>query len=87
MLEAERLLERGTARPLLLRGEEVGRGNGVAGGAGPRRVRPPELAAPLAPPYRPVRPVSRVWSTADNTERLYRYTHMQGCIYPPGYLP
>ena len=45
------------------------------------------LPAPLPPPYQPALPVPRVWSKNHTTERLYRYTHIEGIIYPPGYVP
>ena len=45
------------------------------------------LPAPLPPSYQPALPVPRVWSKTHTTERLYRYTHIEGIIYPPGYVP
>ena len=45
------------------------------------------LPTPLPPSYQPALPVPRVWSKTHTTERLYRYTHIEGIIYPPGYVP
>ena len=45
------------------------------------------IPGPLTPCYQPNLVVSNVWSTNMNMQRLYRYTTMQGIIYPPGYVP
>ena len=42
---------------------------------------------PLVPSYQPSLVVSSVWSSGLSMQRLYRYTTMQGVIYPPGYVP
>ena len=42
---------------------------------------------PLPPLYQPGQSVPRVWSRDHATERLYRYRHIEGIVYPPGYLP
>ena len=42
---------------------------------------------PLVPSYQPSLVVSGVWSSGLSMQRLYRYTTMQGVIYPPGYVP
>ena len=44
------------------------------------------LSPPLIPPYLPSRPVSVLWSSTHNTDSLYRYTHMERVVYPPGYV-
>ena len=46
-----------------------------------------EIPGPLAPSYKPNMLVNNVWNTDVNMQRLYRYTTMQGMIYPPGYVP
>ena len=46
-----------------------------------------DIPGPLAPSYQPNMVVSNVWNTNINMQRLYRYTTMQGIIYPPGYVP
>ena len=45
------------------------------------------IAAPLLPLYQPGQAVPQVWSRNHSSERLYRYRHIEGIIYPPGYLP
>ena len=45
------------------------------------------IPGPLTPSYQPTLVVNNVWSTSLNMQRLYRYTTMQGVIYPPGYVP
>ena len=45
------------------------------------------LPSPLPPLYQPGQQVPGVWSANHTTERLYRYTHIEGIIYPPGYVP
>ena len=46
-----------------------------------------DIPGPLTPSYQPNLVVNNVWNTNMNMQRLYRYTTMQGCIYPPGYVP
>ena len=43
--------------------------------------------SPLIPSYLPSRPVSALWSSTHTTDNLYRYTHMERIVYPPGYVP
>ena len=43
-------------------------------------------SSPLHPSYLPSRPVSVLWSSTHTTERLYRYTHIERMVYPPGYV-
>ena len=43
--------------------------------------------SPLSPSYLPNRPVSVIWSSTHRTESLYRYTHIERVVYPPGYIP
>ena len=45
------------------------------------------IPGPLTPCYQPNLVVSNVWSSNMSMQRLYRYTTMQGIIYPPGYVP
>jgi hypothetical protein len=52
------------------------------------------LPSPFSPPYLPTRPVSGILAPNHNTERLYRYTHIERIVYPhervivpPGYAP
>ena len=45
------------------------------------------IPGPLTPSYQPNLVVSNVWSSNMSMQRLYRYTTMQGIIYPPGYVP
>ena len=45
------------------------------------------IPGPLTPSYQPNLVVSNVWNSNMSMQRLYRYTTMQGVIYPPGYVP
>ena len=45
------------------------------------------LPSPLGPSYLPTKPVAGILAPTHHTERLYRYTHIEGIIYPPGYMP
>ena len=75
--------------------EEVGSCRGTklknpTAAAGSSSTKPnPEISIPdpLHPLYQPSQHVPRVWSSSHTTERLYRYTHIEGIIYPPGYIP
>ena len=46
-----------------------------------------EIPGPLPPSYQPNMIVNSVWNSDINMQRLYRYTTIQGMIYPPGYVP
>ena len=46
-----------------------------------------DIPGPLAPCYQPTLVVTNVWNSNMSMQRLYRYTTMQGIIYPPGYVP
>ena len=46
-----------------------------------------EIPGPLPPSYQPNMIVNSVWNSDVNMQRLYRYTTIQGMIYPPGYVP
>ena len=41
---------------------------------------------PLSPAYHPSRKVSLVWSENHHVQDLYRYTHFDRMVYPPGYV-
>ena len=41
---------------------------------------------PLSPAYHPRRKVSLVWSENHHVQDLYRYTHFDRMVYPPGYV-
>ena len=41
---------------------------------------------PLTPAYHPTRQVPRVWAMGHRVEQLYRYTHFDRLVYPPGYV-
>ena len=42
---------------------------------------------PLVPSYVPSYSVPSVWNIDNCREKLYRYTFLEGIIYPPGYIP
>ena len=70
--------------------EEVGSRRLERPRAAPSLTKPnPDISIPdpLSPLYQPSQHVPRVWSSSHTTERLYRYTHIEGIIYPPGYIP
>ena len=46
-----------------------------------------DIPGPLSPCYQPTLVVTNVWNSNMSMQRLYRYTTMQGIIYPPGYVP
>ena len=46
-----------------------------------------EIPGPLPPSYQANMIVNSVWNSDINMQRLYRYTTIQGMIYPPGYVP
>ena len=41
---------------------------------------------PLPPAYQATRQVPMVWAQGHRVEQLYRYTHFDRLVYPPGYL-
>ena len=45
-----------------------------------------EPSLPLSPAYNPSRKVSMVWSENHHVQDLYRYTHFDRMVYPPGYV-
>ena len=45
-----------------------------------------EPSLPLSPAYYPSRKVSLVWSENHHVQDLYRYTHFDRIVYPPGYV-
>ena len=45
-----------------------------------------EPSLPLSPAYHPSRKVSLVWSENHHVQDLYRYTHFDRMVYPPGYV-
>ena len=44
------------------------------------------LNRPLSPAYHPSRVVSQVWQENHQLEDLYRYTHFDRMVYPPGFV-
>ena len=44
------------------------------------------IPQPLSPAYHPGRMVTQVWDGRHQVEQLYRYTHFDRLVYPPGYI-
>merc|ERR1712130_103172 len=44
-----------------------------------------EIVPPLEPAYYPGRQVRRLWQGGQDNN-LYRYTHLDRLVYPPGYI-
>ena len=44
------------------------------------------ISIPLSPAYHATRQVPRVWSQGHRVEQLYRYSHFDRMVYPPGYV-
>ena len=66
-------------RRLSIVSEEGGPGPGPGGSDSSI---PLPLPLPLSPPYLPGRPVLGIWAANHNTDRLYRYTHIERIVYP-----